>query len=351
MKHRANQWLKRVAVDLVDLSGLSRAMKPFLAGRGAILALHRVLPDDVELCTPGHMIGVNQLRAILSCARRSGWRFVALDEIPDRLRSRSKERFLALTLDDGYLDNFVYGSPVFSEFNAPFALFPYTNAVNRVSVDFWMLLDALVSCVTTLRVRHPRAGLLEFSMETIDKKRSAIELLTRLRAPLDETYSAVVAAGEVAGHPLHSILDRTFLSWEHLRLLASHPRVTIGVHTVSHANLASLSDEDSYNEMANAKNELTTKLGTAIRHIAYPLGAPANCGEREFRYARELGFLTGMTTTRGNIFDRHREALWSLPRHSIGKAEHSSSIKYVRMSLNGVWDSPLNNRIVSRLRY
>lgn len=350
MNDRTNAALKQIAVQFVDLSGFTRLIKYFCAGYGSILGFHRVLPEGTEICTPGHAIGANQLRAALGFARRSGWRFVALDEIPDRLRSQSRERFLALTLDDGYLDNLRHGAPIFEEFDAPFALFPYTNALDRSAIDFWMLLQSLALSVNALRVDHPRHGILEFSTETMQAKRAAIESLLHLSGPVEDTYRAVLAAGVNVGLPLRQLLDRDFLSWDHLRALAANPRVTIGVHTLSHANLAKLSDECCYREISEAKSKLEAGLGTRIRHIAYPFGSPANCGAREFGYARELGFVTGVTTTRGNIFRRHAESLLSMPRHLISGVKHSSDIKYLRMSINGIWDTPLNNHIIRKMQ-
>ncbi|MCC7343258.1 MAG: polysaccharide deacetylase family protein [Bryobacterales bacterium] len=350
MNDRTKAALKECAVQFVDKSGFSRLIKPFFAGCGAILGFHRVLPEGTEVCTPGHVIGVNQLRAALAFARRSGWRFIALDEIPDRLSSKSRERFLALTLDDGYLDNLVHGAPVFEEFDAPFALFPYTNALDRAGIDFWMLLQALLLSVDSLQVDHPAHGRQVFETRTMQSKRDAVEVLFHLSGPREATYQAVLAASARAGLPMEAILDRDFLSWDQLRTLAANPRVTIGVHTVSHANLAALSDEGCYREISEAKARLESRLGTRVRHIAYPFGSPSNCRKREFDYARELGFVTGVTTTRGNVFPRHSESLLTLPRHLISGVKHSADIKYLRMSLNGVWDTPLNNKIVRKMQ-
>lgn len=350
MNDRMNAALKQSAVQLVDLTGVSRLIKFFRAGVGCILGFHRVLPEGTEICTPGHAIGVDQLRTALSFARRAGWQFVSLDEVPDRLRSQSRERFLALTLDDGYLDNLLHGAPVFEEFDAPYTLFPYTNALDRTGIEFWMLLQSLLPSVDSLRVEHPSHGVLTFSTGTMPEKRAAAEALFQLSGPKEETYRAVLAAAADSGLPLQRILDRDFLSWDQLRSLAAHPLVTIGVHTVSHANLASLDDTSCYREIADAKAKLESRLGTGVRHIAYPFGSPRECRAREFGYARELGFATGVTTTRGNVFPRHSEALWSLPRHLISGATHSDGTRYLRVSMNGVWDTPLNNRFVGRLR-
>lgn len=351
MNERTSAALKQLAVQAVDVSGLSRLLKPFFAGCGCILGFHRVLPEGTEICTPGHAIGVNQLRETLAYARRSGWRFVSLDEIPDRLRSQSRERFIAFTLDDGYLDNLLHGAPVFEEFDAPFALFPYTNTLDCIGIDLWMLLQSLLLSVDALRVEHPSHGVLEFSTQDMQAKRDAIDTLFQLGGPKEDTYQAVLAAAARAGQPMSKLLDRDFLSWGHLRALAANPRVTIGVHTVSHANLAALDDESCYREIAEAKTKLESQLGISVRHIAYPFGSPRECREREFRLAQDLGFATGVTTTRGNVFHHHADSLWSLPRHLISGAKHSAEIRYLRMSMNGVWDTPLNNRFVSRLRH
>src|SRR5271157_781311 len=123
-------YFKTLAVKLADLSGLAWMLKPFYAGRGAILALHRVLPAGARAPEPGNIVRVEQLREALRYIQEGGWEFAPLDEVPERLRSKAG-RFVSITMDDGYRDNLLYALPVFREFRAPFTIFPATGFVDR----------------------------------------------------------------------------------------------------------------------------------------------------------------------------------------------------------------------------
>jgi peptidoglycan/xylan/chitin deacetylase (PgdA/CDA1 family) len=142
-------------------------------------------------------------------------------------------------------------------------------------------------------------------------------------------------------------MERRFLSWDELRTLSRDPLASVGVHTASHLGLAGLAPDKAAEEMSGSRRELEDRLGVAVRHIAYPFGSPGACGDREFRLARDLGFATGYTTLRGNLYARHGNSLWSLPRHTLSMARHSANLRYVRLSLSGVWDTPLP-RMVGR---
>lgn len=337
--------MKTLAVNLLDMSGAARLLRPFYGGCGAVLAFHRVLPADVPVFEEGNVVRVKQLREALRFVRSSGWEFAPLDEIPDRLRrSKGARRFVAITLDDGYLDNLTYGLPVFREFAAPFAVFPATGFVSRTTIYLPALLAELLRRTDTIVLQHPAQGRLEYHCRTMDEK---LSLTGRIGTGWDvrDLEAGLRAACEAHGLTVGATFDENFLSWDQLRVLARDPLVTIGVHTITHATLPQLPGDQAALEMSSAREELEAKLGVPVRHIAYPAGA---CGEREIRMARELGFLTGYTTRRGNLHRRHQHTLWSLPRHTLSMVKHSSNVRYLRLSLSGIWDSPINGTIVQR---
>jgi peptidoglycan/xylan/chitin deacetylase (PgdA/CDA1 family) len=340
--------MKTLAVNLLDMSGAALLLRPFYGGCGAVLALHRVLPEDVEVFEEGNVVRVEQLREALQFVRKSGSEFVPLDEIPERLRgSPAARRFVAITLDDGYLDNLTHGLPVFREFNAPFAVFPATGFVNRTSIYDATLTAELLRGADTIVLEHPRKGRVEYPCRTEEEKRTVPGRVGWGWEP-GELIASLRQACEKRGLNVGEILDRHFLSWDQLRTLAQDPLATIGVHTVTHAMLARLPEEQAVFEMSSARRELEQKLKIPVRHIAYPLGSPGACGEREFRLARELDFATGYTTHRGNLHHRHQHTLWSLPRHTLSMVKHSANVRYLRLSLAGIWDSPINGTLVHR---
>lgn len=345
--HGEHMNLKSLAVACVDISGVAWLMRPFYQGRGAILSLHRVLPAHEPVRhEPGNVIRVEQLREALQYLRRGGWEFASLNEIPARLQ-RNSRRFVAVTLDDGYADNLVYGLPLFREFNMPFTVFPVTGFLNRTQVYWPLLIPALLDSERIV-LQHAERGTLEFACETEQEKLAVIPRIWSSRWPQADLERSVIDACERRGRDVEKILDRAFLSWDQLRTLAQDPLASVGVHSISHRVLARLSDTEAEQELSGARAELESKLGVPVRHVAYPYGSPGTCGEREFRMAQQLGFATGYTTTRGNLHPRHASTPWSLPRHTLSMVPHAANVRYLRISLFGVWDSPLNSTFVTR---
>jgi peptidoglycan/xylan/chitin deacetylase (PgdA/CDA1 family) len=340
--------LLKTAVDVLDISGFARLLAPFYGGKGAILGLHRVLPDGATTLIPGNAVSVSQLRDVLQFLRHRKLDIVPLSEVQTRLDAHSSRRFVAITLDDGYRDNLEWGASVFREFDAPFAVFPCTGFVNRANISWDYLLEAL--CLKSDRVvlRHPQKGNVEFVRSQEEDK---LVFFRRIQLPgwrEADRQAGVEAAIEDAGMSLEEIKDQLFLSWDQLKSLAQDSLVTIGVHTVTHAALAELPLEEAGKEIGAAREELEQRLGTPIKHIAYPYGSPEACGPREFQMAQQMGFTLGLTTKRGNVQAVHQNARWSLPRHTLSMTPHGGSTRYLRISLNGIWDTPLNGTVFTR---
>jgi peptidoglycan/xylan/chitin deacetylase (PgdA/CDA1 family) len=341
--------LKNVLVRTVARSGVPAILRRFYGGLGAVLAFHRVLPDREAIISPGHSILTDHLAEILVDARERGYRFVSLDEIPELLESGSRDPFLAFTLDDGFSDTLHHAAPIFRKFQAPFAVFPVVDFLNRVSKDWWLLLQSIVTRASRLELRVSGGRPIQIKVVRPLDRMLALQRISDSLAEGHQLEQAVEIADR-AGIDIPRALDEDFLSWTQLQELSRDPLVTIGTHTMSHQALALLDSRTASREIRGATKELERRLEIPIRHIAYPFGSPAACRERDFQLAADAGLVCGYTTTRGNLFRRHCTQLHSLPRHTISSLPHSSGVDYVRASLDGLWDSPLNNRYVARMR-
>jgi peptidoglycan/xylan/chitin deacetylase (PgdA/CDA1 family) len=83
-----------------------------------ILAYHRISRErDVLAVTP------KRFRRQLELVLELGARFVALTDALDLLRSRPTEARVAVTFDDGYLDNLEVALPILEELEVPAAIF------------------------------------------------------------------------------------------------------------------------------------------------------------------------------------------------------------------------------------
>ncbi|MFW9912076.1 MAG: polysaccharide deacetylase family protein [Candidatus Thorarchaeota archaeon] len=76
---------------------------------------------------------------------------------------------------------------------------------------------------------------------------------------------------------------------EQLLELDSHPKITIGAHSVTHPMLVELSYNECKREIFQSKMDLESLLGHEIRHFAYPYGVLSG---REMRLVQEAGFIS-----------------------------------------------------------
>ncbi len=270
---------------------LSAIARPFFAGAGCVLCLHRVVPEDECAKIPDNRaleITPGDLRDLLAWVRRRGLEVIPLDQVPERLARPRGPKFIAFTFDDGYRDNLTEALPIFREFAMPFTVNVTTGFIARTHVPWWYLFEG---------VENGAAKLAEFA--------PAIRLL-----PPDEQRRRIAAM-------FPTVKCDLFMTWDEVRLLSKDPLVTIGAHTVSHASLSCLAPEAARGEMIESKRELEAQLGIDVRHFAYPFGGPAAAGEREFALAADCGIVTAVTTRSGNLIAADASRLHSLPRIGV----------------------------------
>jgi peptidoglycan/xylan/chitin deacetylase (PgdA/CDA1 family) len=266
------------------------------------------------------------LAEIVEGLRRDGWEFVTLDEAILRLISGEVARpFAVLTFDDGYRDNLTRALPLLERLQAPFTVNVPTGAVTRELYAWWLALRALL-------LSHD-----EVTIECMGERFRCASLADKIAAfnavgvwvARDRRRSFDLAPTFAAyGLSLAALAEAYFLNEDELRSLAHHPLVTIGAHTTSHAALPTLEAEEARAEMAENKAFLERLLEREVLHIAYPYG---NRSGRKPALAREVGFVSAMTTLTSPVFPEHRDNLHGLPRIGV-RADETLSTLYYRTS-------------------
>jgi peptidoglycan/xylan/chitin deacetylase (PgdA/CDA1 family) len=323
---RVRRLKRRVAPGLKDAvaatgygTGLYHVLGSHYAGRGVVLMFHRVCPDGDAVLYPGFLVPVSLLDSIVRSVRRAGWDIVTLDEIPARLTQPTARRFVCFTFDDGYADNYTLALPVFRRHQAPMAVYIATGFLDRSVFYWWGALHTLVLTSQTVELPSLSGGApSRLPARTLEEKRAAYDALDELgHQSGDRFFDAMRDQWARARIEPQALLDRDALSRDQARALAADPLVTIGAHTVTHARLAQLSADDARREIAESRSTLEGLVGASVRHFAYPFGGPNSCGPREFELAEREGFLTAVTTRRGNVFPEHATRLQALPRRNV----------------------------------
>lgn len=326
MRGHARYMLYRLALEGLSLSGAARLATPYMSGLGAILTLHHVRPARREAFQPNRILEITPdfLDALLGRLAQRGVEFVSLAEARARLLAgRSERRFVCLTFDDGYRDNVAYAQPILSRHGAPWTLFVTTRFAEHTGELWWLALERVIA--TSDQISFDLGGGVELYDCRSDaaKTRCHRALYWQLRELDEPQLLAVVRDLAVRyGVDMRSFARELCMGWDELKRLAADPLVTIGAHTVSHPRLAKLPGTEAEAEMRRSREIVREKLGRTPTSFAYPVGDPSSAGNREFGFAREIGFETAVTTRPGVV-----EA-------------GADPICLPRISLNGLYQKP-----------
>jgi peptidoglycan/xylan/chitin deacetylase (PgdA/CDA1 family) len=323
-KGRRAAWRAVVAVA-GDLA-LRTLVAPRFAGAGLIVMLHRITSPDRVSLYPGFEVPVDWLERAIIIALQRGWTPVSLDDIPRWLEEpHPGRRFVCFTADDGYLDNYVIGLPVFRRHGIPFAVYVSCGLLQRDSFYWWGALEALILKVEHLPVELPDStgGPCDLPSRSLEEKRAAYDYCDAW-AHLWPTRVPEVFGDLFRRHGVDPkiCLDRDIIRLPQLRTFAEDPLVTVGSHAVSHRPLSMLTDAELLDELAGSRRFLEVEIGRPVNHLAYPFGQAKMCGVREFSAARESGYLTGVTTRAGSVFPAHLNSMFSLPRRTARPTRH-----------------------------
>jgi peptidoglycan/xylan/chitin deacetylase (PgdA/CDA1 family) len=195
-----------------------------LIGQSAVIVMfHRVLETDGS---DGLTVDVPTFERYCRYFRRH-FRVLPLRDIVAAIeRGATPHRALAITFDDGYLDNFENAAPVLEQLSLPATFFVVTQWIQSDVVPWW---DAARG------VRYP------------------------------------------------------WMTWNDVRTLAARG-FEIGAHTRTHVDLGKVTSLFAEEEIRGARLELEDKLGADVQSFAYPYGGARNLTETARALVKRAGF-------------------------------------------------------------
>jgi peptidoglycan/xylan/chitin deacetylase (PgdA/CDA1 family) len=166
------------------------------------------------------------------------FRVVSLSELLAKLaRSADVSRHLAITFDDGYLDNWSVAAPELAARGLPACFFITTGFVGSTRDAWW---DA---------ARGVRSE---------------------------------------------------WMTWDQIRALHS-AGFELGAHTISHVNLGASDPATARREIMGSKTQLEAETDSAVRHFAYPFGGPEHLGADQRQMVKDAGFASCVSAYGGRV--------------------------------------------------
>ncbi len=335
----------RAGLETLYFTGAHRLAGPMFAGAGAILTFHRVRPISGAPFQPNSGLEIDPafLEATVSALRHADVDIVSMDEAWRRLVAGDDgRRFVVLTFDDGYRDNYENAWPMLKEQQVPFTIFVVPAFADGTGLLWWETLEAAVAQNTRLEIdmdgerrRFDCAG-----PSAKDETFWTIYSWLRGKDRDADLRKAIVGLASSCAIDTEAQCREACMGWSELSEMSADPLVTIGAHTMTHPFLAKLDAESARAEMADSRRVIGEKLGVVPDHFAYPVGAPDAAGPREFGMAAEIGYKTAVTTRPGVVFADHSRHLTALPRISVNGDFQRS--RFVDVLLSGVPTAFLN---------
>ena len=298
---------------------LKDTIRPYL-GHSWVLMYHRI---DTAVVDPWDLaVRPDVFEAQLAWLKKNR-KVLPLPELVQRWKEgRLEKHSVAISFDDGYLDNLTTALPLLERYEVPATFFLCTQPLASGEGYWWDVLQDLVlegelpadfafewegrsfpasaSKKDLSHWRYPQPPPDERSKLYLDLWEELRRLDHATRCSLLQRWAGA------AGRPVRPI---PVINQAQARALAHHPLITIGAHTVTHCALQFADPEQQEEEMRGSKQELQAWTGQSPSLIANPYGSYS---PETFSIAKRLGFDAGFTTQ--SVAANKASGAWSIGR-------------------------------------
>ncbi|WP_313950419.1 polysaccharide deacetylase family protein [Accumulibacter sp.] len=288
--------------------------------RLSILIFHRIFPQS----DPMFPMETDAFQFEEICKWLKAWcNVLPLDEAVARLASDSlPARALAITFDDGYLDNFTVALPILQRYDMTATFFVAVGFLDGGRMWNDTVIEAVRNCdLVALDFAEEDSGsglgLGRLAIGSWEQKRVAVAKIIDHIKYLPTGERDICARRVAYLARVEHLPDDLMMRSVDVREL-HRMGMQIGAHTLSHPILGGLDRTSAVDEIAGSKMYLEQLLGEKINLFAYPNGKPGTDYNRgTVEIVRELGFEAAVSTAGGAASgrtDRHQ-----LPRYTPWK--------------------------------
>jgi peptidoglycan/xylan/chitin deacetylase (PgdA/CDA1 family) len=290
----------------------------------AVLLYHRITParDPFSPSLPVRVFE-GQMRYL-----RQMFRVLSLAEIFERIRQGKgiEPWTVAVTFDDGYRDNYLYGHRILKQLGLCATLFVATGYIETGRV-LWN--DRVTWAVQRTEKKgvaiHLHGKERFFSLKTPQEKTRSLYLILEALKRYSETEKRIVLEDLIKElRVANDGPEPEMLSWDDLRQLA-RDKWDVGSHTVDHPILTRVPESVVRHELTVSKEVLEKELEQPVYFFAYPNGKETDFNAAIKRLVQEAGYKGAVTTLPGfntgslDPFEIRRRSPWEehLPSFAV----------------------------------
>jgi peptidoglycan/xylan/chitin deacetylase (PgdA/CDA1 family) len=199
-----------------------------------------------------------------------------------------KRMYVAITFDDGYLDNYTTAFDILRANDCTAAFFLISQYVGTSYIPWWDEIAYLVRNTKKQKITLQNPVPLTV---TLDPGREAAihTVLSHYKRPDNHKSNDLLAELREQADCALPQPERRFLSWAEARQM-KEAGMDIGSHTCSHPILRQVSPERQLWEMEQSKKDIEENLGGKVTTLAYPVGTLSSFDGSTEQLASSLGY-------------------------------------------------------------
>jgi peptidoglycan/xylan/chitin deacetylase (PgdA/CDA1 family) len=252
---------------------------------------HRVLPD-ADFNPLGTIVGLKYfIGQIESLALR--YPIISMADAMMQMREgRAKAKIqVALTFDDGYVDNFQIAFPALKRMGIPAVFFLSSGYVGsgRPLWDWELAKSLLKQNARIGKLRLHGGGMIERGA-TEGEAGFLLRLIMELKKQsAQDRYFSIKSIYEQTGtQSVNEVGDRC-MNWDEISEMLSSG-MEVGAHGVTHQSLAWLPHDEAVREIRDGGSAVEKNTGAPCRHFAFPFGSPSDFNEGLIGEVKAAGY-------------------------------------------------------------
>jgi peptidoglycan/xylan/chitin deacetylase (PgdA/CDA1 family) len=297
---KSKRWFKKALVR----SNILRAASSVFPSAAVILSYHSIV-EDPRLTE--QILGISRDRASFEAHMKTlaqNFSPVTVEDVAQFATSGRKlpPRAVAVTFDDGFADNCEVALPILSRYGVPATFYIMVDAVENGTLPWYCRLRFAFNTTKKPEWSDPEKKR-TYGLASPDQRKAALVAAWEIGARLTGTVQQQFIGGVEKGLEIEPVNapHGFMMNWDQVRSLkkAGH---TIGAHTLSHPNVAQVSEGEARAEIAGSKKRLEAETDGPVEHFSYPHPAlNPQWSKQTLEITREAGFKSAALTTCGPV--------------------------------------------------
>lgn len=247
----------------------------------------------------------------------NNFQVIGLDDVESAIHAK-RGRYVMVTFDDGYLDNYSNAFPILKRHNVPATFFITTGFIDQPAVPWW---DEIAWMVRSSPLTRLEANVWTNTIIVFDEphREAAINRLLsiykRLSGSVTSGYVQFLADALRTGRCPVEVASDLWMTWDNIREMRQNG-MSFGAHTVTHPVLANLTPEDQDQEIRGSQRRLSEELSEPIDAFSYPVGGLKSFNAATRESLARHGFKRSFTYVGGYCHHGHQDQ-FAVPRSAV----------------------------------